>query len=256
MKRSRAIACPCIPSTIWPASRRQGRSVPEHPRLGLDGVRAVPGAGPDHRVLRRLTRHSGSSCRSITGGRSPCIRSSSGPRPSGMTVIIIAGGIDLSVGSTVALVTVCMALFMKKVDPTPARVPAGLARCHAAGDPPRGRIGGVVRGGQWGARSPVCGSSRSSSRWGLIRSIVGSPPGSRRVRRSTSPADEAVVVRPDRRDRPGAALAAGGPRSLDPAGPERRAGDDPALQPAGPLRLRDRFERVDRSALRDQRRPA
>src|SRR5262249_12706388 len=29
----------------------------------------------------------------------------------GMTVIIIAGGIDLSVGSTVALVTVCMALF-------------------------------------------------------------------------------------------------------------------------------------------------
>ncbi len=36
----------------------------------------------------------------------------------GMTVIIIAGGIDLSVGSTVALVTVCMAFFMKKVDPT------------------------------------------------------------------------------------------------------------------------------------------
>jgi ribose/xylose/arabinose/galactoside ABC-type transport system permease subunit len=35
----------------------------------------------------------------------------------GMTIIIIAGGIDLSVGSTVALVTVCMALFMKKVDP-------------------------------------------------------------------------------------------------------------------------------------------
>jgi ribose/xylose/arabinose/galactoside ABC-type transport system permease subunit len=35
----------------------------------------------------------------------------------GMTVIIVAGGIDLSVGSTVALVTVCMAIFMKKVDP-------------------------------------------------------------------------------------------------------------------------------------------
>jgi ribose/xylose/arabinose/galactoside ABC-type transport system permease subunit len=35
----------------------------------------------------------------------------------GMTIIIIAGGIDLSVGSTVALVTVCMALFIKKVDP-------------------------------------------------------------------------------------------------------------------------------------------
>jgi ribose/xylose/arabinose/galactoside ABC-type transport system permease subunit len=35
----------------------------------------------------------------------------------GMTLIMIAGGIDLSVGSTVALVTVCMALFLKKVDP-------------------------------------------------------------------------------------------------------------------------------------------
>jgi ribose/xylose/arabinose/galactoside ABC-type transport system permease subunit len=35
----------------------------------------------------------------------------------GMTMIMVAGGIDLSVGSTVALVTVCMALFVKKVDP-------------------------------------------------------------------------------------------------------------------------------------------
>src|SRR6266481_1047323 len=32
----------------------------------------------------------------------------------GMTIIMIAGGIDLSVGSTVALVTVCMAVFVKK----------------------------------------------------------------------------------------------------------------------------------------------
>ena len=36
----------------------------------------------------------------------------------GMTIIMIAGGIDLSVGSTVALVTVCIALFVKKVDPS------------------------------------------------------------------------------------------------------------------------------------------
>jgi ribose/xylose/arabinose/galactoside ABC-type transport system permease subunit len=35
----------------------------------------------------------------------------------GMTIIMIAGGIDLSVGSTVALVTVVMALFIKTVDP-------------------------------------------------------------------------------------------------------------------------------------------
>jgi ribose/xylose/arabinose/galactoside ABC-type transport system permease subunit len=35
----------------------------------------------------------------------------------GMTMIMIAGGIDLSVGSTAALVTVCIALTVKKVDP-------------------------------------------------------------------------------------------------------------------------------------------
>jgi ribose/xylose/arabinose/galactoside ABC-type transport system permease subunit len=35
----------------------------------------------------------------------------------GMTMIMIAGGIDLSVGSTVALVTVCMAVFVKNLDP-------------------------------------------------------------------------------------------------------------------------------------------
>jgi ribose/xylose/arabinose/galactoside ABC-type transport system permease subunit len=35
----------------------------------------------------------------------------------GMTIIMIAGGIDLSVGSTVALVTVCIAMLVKKVDP-------------------------------------------------------------------------------------------------------------------------------------------
>ncbi len=36
----------------------------------------------------------------------------------GMTIIMIAGGIDLSVGSTVALVTVCIALLVKKIDPS------------------------------------------------------------------------------------------------------------------------------------------
>ena len=35
----------------------------------------------------------------------------------GMTMIMIAGGIDLSVGSAIALVTVCTALFVQKVDP-------------------------------------------------------------------------------------------------------------------------------------------
>jgi ribose/xylose/arabinose/galactoside ABC-type transport system permease subunit len=36
----------------------------------------------------------------------------------GMTIIMVAGGIDLSVGSAVALITVCIAMFIKKVDPS------------------------------------------------------------------------------------------------------------------------------------------
>ena len=68
----------------------------------------------------------------------------------GMTIIMIAGGIDLSVGSTVALVTVCIAMFVKKVDPSlpdslrdmklvlPLALLLGIA------------IGGLVRGDQRG----------------------------------------------------------------------------------------------------------
>ena len=64
----------------------------------------------------------------------------------GMTVIIIAGGIDLSVGSTVALVTVCMALFMKKVDPL---LPAALRAWHVT--MPLAILLGVGLGGLCGA---------------------------------------------------------------------------------------------------------
>ncbi len=64
----------------------------------------------------------------------------------GMTVIMIAGGIDLSVGSTVALVTVCMALFMKKVDPT---LPQSLRAWHLT--MPLAIVLGVGLGGLCGA---------------------------------------------------------------------------------------------------------
>ena len=47
----------------------------------------------------------------------------------GMTVMIVSGGIDLSVGSTVALVTVGMALFLKKVDPM---LPESMRTWHVA----------------------------------------------------------------------------------------------------------------------------
>ncbi len=64
-----------------------------------------------------MTRHSGQFL-SVDNWRTIVVHTVIvGTAALGMTVIIIAGGIDLSVGSTVALVTVCMALFMKKVDP-------------------------------------------------------------------------------------------------------------------------------------------
>jgi ribose/xylose/arabinose/galactoside ABC-type transport system permease subunit len=64
----------------------------------------------------------------------------------GMTVIMIAGGIDLSVGSTVALVTVCMAFFMKTVDPM---LPQSLRTWHVT--MPLAMILGVMLGGLCGA---------------------------------------------------------------------------------------------------------
>jgi ribose/xylose/arabinose/galactoside ABC-type transport system permease subunit len=64
----------------------------------------------------------------------------------GMTVIMIAGGIDLSVGSTVALVTVCMAFFMKKVDPM---LPESLRAWHIT--MPLAMVLGVALGGLCGA---------------------------------------------------------------------------------------------------------
>ncbi len=64
----------------------------------------------------------------------------------GMTIVMIAGGIDLSAGSTVALVTVCVALLVKKVDPLlPESIRAlGLLM-------PAALVLGVVIGGMCGA---------------------------------------------------------------------------------------------------------
>ena len=48
----------------------------------------------------------------------------------GMTIIMIAGGIDLSVGSTVALVTVCMARLHQEGGPELAGVDPGMEAGH------------------------------------------------------------------------------------------------------------------------------
>jgi ribose/xylose/arabinose/galactoside ABC-type transport system permease subunit len=64
----------------------------------------------------------------------------------GMTMIMISGGIDLSVGSTVALVTVCIALFVKRVDPS---LPAGLRELKVL--LPCALVLGIATGGLCGA---------------------------------------------------------------------------------------------------------
>ncbi len=64
----------------------------------------------------------------------------------GMTVIMIAGAIDLSVGSTIALVTVVVAMLVKRLDPA---LPVGLRSAGLALMIARGV--GVVLGGLCGA---------------------------------------------------------------------------------------------------------
>ena len=77
-----------------------------HARLGLDGLRAVPGAGLITVLFAFLTRDSGSFL-TVYNWRTIAVQTVIvGTAALGMTIIIIAGGIDLSVGSIVALVTV------------------------------------------------------------------------------------------------------------------------------------------------------
>jgi ribose/xylose/arabinose/galactoside ABC-type transport system permease subunit len=64
----------------------------------------------------------------------------------GMTAIMISGGIDLSVGSTVALVTVCIAVMVKKLDP---QLSDGVRQAQVL--LPLAMLAGVVVGGLCGA---------------------------------------------------------------------------------------------------------
>lgn len=64
----------------------------------------------------------------------------------GMTAIMISGGIDLAVGSTVALVTVCIAMLVKWLQP---QLSAGLREVHVL--LPTAMILGILLGGLCGA---------------------------------------------------------------------------------------------------------
>ena len=82
----------------------------------------------------------------------------------GMTVVIVGGGIDLSVGSMIALGTVVTGLVLRNLAP---RRRGRSGSIVAAGGGP-GRDWGVCRvwTGQRNDRSPHFGSCRSSSPWG------------------------------------------------------------------------------------------
>lgn len=68
----------------------------------------------------------------------------------GMTAIMIAGGIDLSVGSTVALVTVVIAALVRSLGP---RLPEGLREAHVL--LPLAMVAGILAGGLCGAINGV-----------------------------------------------------------------------------------------------------
>ena len=234
----------------WPSDEggRQGASDGRSPardsRLGLDGVRAVPGSAAGHRCLfAYLTRDSGSFLTAYNWRTIAVQTVIVGTAALGMTMIMIAGGIDLSVGSVVALVTVVTALLVRDVGLADAVGDGGRGSCS-------GGVCGLFNGGLITAAGgrPVhhhAGKSEDLPRPG---EVALDEHGGVRPRRG-----EAVVVRPGPGDRAGAALAAGGARGLDPAGAERAGGPGAQIQPARPLHLCDRLERGDRAAVRDQR---
>ena len=88
------------------------------PGLGLDGVRSVRRVGPDHLAFQCDDPSIGQFL-TVDNWRTIAVQTVIvGIAALGMTMIMIAGGIDLSAGSTVALVTVCTAMFVQKVDPS------------------------------------------------------------------------------------------------------------------------------------------
>ena len=136
----------------------------------------------------------------------------------GMTVIMIAGGIDLSVGSAVALVTVGMALTVRDLGcPMPVAM-----------------IGGVVLGGLCGLFNgglitglgvvPVHHHARESE------DFPGAGQEARDERGDLRPGRvEGLVVRAHPRDRTRAALAGGRARGLGTARGEPPAGAGPTV---------------------------
>ena len=114
-------------------------------RLGLDGVRPFLGLVLIILLFGTITRESGRFM-TLDNWRTIAVQTVIvGIAALGMTMIMIAGGIDLSVGSTVALVTVCTAMFVQKVDPGVPGFATGIEGRLAAGPLDRHRRRRIMR---------------------------------------------------------------------------------------------------------------
>ena len=120
---SRPTVDPAERATAWPQARPTiGRQLAETRLRGTLGwvwtvFGPFLGPGPDHVLFAVLTRESGTFL-TLDNWRTIAVQTVIvGTAALGMTIIMIAGGIDLSVGSTVALVTVCIALVREEGRP-------------------------------------------------------------------------------------------------------------------------------------------
>ena len=159
----------------------------------------------------------------------------------GMTIIMIGGGIDLSVGSVVALVTVALARLIRD-----GGLPMPLALACGVGV---GCLCGLFNGAlitRLGVTPFIITLGRLKIFRGLAKWLSGST--AIYVRGEV----KAVVVRQAPGDRAEAGVAGRRAWGLDAPGAERRAGGGAKIQRAGPVYLRDRVERGDRAALRHQ----
>ena len=218
-------------------------------------LRPVPGAGADHGALRvadpcQRQLHDVASWQTIAVQTVVV-----GTAALGMTAIMISGGIDLSVGSTVALVTVGIAMLVKWL---PATAPRG-ASVRREVLLPAAMMLGIFLGGLCGAINGLLISSLRVVPFivtlgsykvfrGLAKWLSSNPVGLHARRR------QELVVQSDPGDGAAAGLAAAWPRgvwillvlSLILAVTLR-------YTLLGRVRLRDRVERGDGAALRDQR---
>ena len=139
---------PCGRKLCGPSAGTARDRNARHPELGLDVARPFLGLVLIIVLFGTITRDSGTFL-TADNWRTIAVQTVIvGTAALGMTIIMIAGGIDLSAGSTVALVTVCIAMFVKKVDPALVGFAPGLEARPAVSPVAGNRDRRIVRSDQ------------------------------------------------------------------------------------------------------------